>query len=485
MDLKKFKQKFGFKKDNKIIFKDKFDVVIIGGGQTGLTLAKLLIKKEIKTLVIDKNQLGFKTSLDLKNFVKLSQRTVNKGLDPINTLSSLPSKLAYISSEQNKEITNSLLNNSFFHYIHGTPEEIDEYSLKINGDQYKFRKLVFATGSYFDQPNEKMFPNLKREMYLNLNQISEINEFYPSIAIYGTDTRAIELAYAFSLLGSNVYLFDENVNPMNNFDDDLEYTLKNDFSNEKIHWCLESKITNHIMISDKTTRIVYSSQDHERFLDVDKIIITNNEKSETRNLITKYPLELNSKGSIIIDGSFKVKNNSSYYAIGDANGIKFLPSYSNSQAVSLSKIFTLQKNSKLSIHNGSFVIDVNPEIAFYGMNKQDLDFQGIKFNEFIFDFNHELNSKLYNHKSRLKVFTNEKHEILGVFLYGNKIKELLPIFISTAVNKIKFHKLANVSFPFYSKSEFIREAAIEYELEFVGFSKKFNKLKNRQQKENK
>ena len=90
-----------------------------------------------------------------------------------------------------------------------------------------------------------------------------------------------------------------------------------------------------------------------------------------------------------------------------------------------------------------------------------------------------MTSKLFTHKSRIKVFTNEKHEILGVFLYGHKIKELLSIFILAATNKIKFHKLANLGFPFYTKSEFIRDAAIEYELEFVGFANKFKKLKGR------
>ena len=211
-------------------------------------------------------------------------------------------------------------------------------------------------------------------------------------------------------------------------------------------------------------------------VEVEKIIVTNNQKSETRNLNTRYELELNSKGSIIIDNSFKVKNNPTYYAIGDVNGIKFMSSYANSQAVTLSRILTSKTSSKFSLYNTGFTIDINPQICFYGMNKQDLDFYNIKFNEFIYDFNHELNSKLFAHKSRLKVFTNEKHEILGVFLYGHKIKELLSIFILASVNKIKFHKLANLGFPFYSKSEFIRDAAIEYELEFVGFSNKIKKM---------
>ena len=76
MFLDKIKNKIENNEKNKIV--EKYDVVIIGGGQTGLVLAKQLIKKEIKTLVIDKGDLGIKTSLDLRNFIKLIQRIISK-----------------------------------------------------------------------------------------------------------------------------------------------------------------------------------------------------------------------------------------------------------------------------------------------------------------------------------------------------------------------------------------------------------------------
>lgn len=449
---------------------DKFDVAIIGGGQTGLVLAKHLIKKELKTLIIDKEDLGIKTSLDLRNFTKIIKRSISKNQDPKELLSSLPERLQYINKEQNQEIVSQLKSNSYFKFIKGNVGKINEYSLSVNGEEFGFKKLVFATGSYFIEPNE--FPNLKREMYFNLNEISKINQFYESVAIYGTNIQALELAYSFALLGSNVYIFDENVNPFNNFDDDFESILKTQFMPGKINWCLESKIINHIQSSDRKTRITYISQDQNKYIEVEKIFITNNKKSEIRNLDTKYPLEINSKGSIIIDNMFRVKNNPTYYAIGDANGIKFFPSFSNTQAITLARNISSRKTTKFSIHDFAFTIDIDPQICFYGMNKQDIEFMNIKYNEFIYDFNYELNSKLFSHKSRLKVYTNEKHEILGVFLFGNKIKELLSIFILASNNKIPFHKLANLSFPFYSKSEFIRDAAIEYELEYVGVVKK-------------
>lgn len=476
MFLDKIKNKIENNEKNKIV--EKYDVAIIGGGQTGLVLAKQLIKKEIKTLVIDKGDLGIKTSLDLRNFIKLIQRIISKNNDPKPMLSSFPKRLKYINEEQNKEIISLLINNSYFKFIKGNVTTINEYSLIVDGQEIAFRKLVFATGSYFFQPEN--YPNLKREMYFNLDEVSKIDQFYENVAIYGTDVNALELAYAFALLGSNVYIFDENVNPFNNFDDDFESILKTDFMIDKINWCLESKITNHIQSSDKTIRIVYTNQGQNKFVEVNKIFLTNNRKSETRNLNTKYKLELNSKGSIIIDNSFKVKNNPTYYAIGDANGIKFMSSYANSQAITLSRILSSnQKNIKFNLYNVGFFIDIEPQICFFGMTKQDLDYLNIKFNEFIYDFDYELNSKLFSQKAKFKVYTNEKHEILGAFIYGYDVKEILSVFILAANNKVKFYKLANLNFPFYSKSEFIRDAAIEYESEFVGIANKLNKKSKR------
>lgn len=460
------------KKDKDSIV-ERYEVVIIGGGQTGLILAKQLIKKEVKTLVIDKESLGIKTSLDLRNFNKLIKRTIGKGVEPKTILSTFPKRLKYINEEQNKELTSHLLSNSFFKFIKGNIETINEYDITVDGKKYYFKKLVFATGSYYDEPKE--FPNLQRSMYYNLDEIKKINQFYETVAIYGTNVQALELAYSFALLGSKVYIFDKNVNPFNNFDDDFESILKSNFMVNNIVWCLESQVTDHIKSSDTTTRIIYTNQGKYKHVDVQKIFITSNAKSETRNLNTKYDLKLNSNGSIIIDNSFRAKNNHTYYAVGDANGIKPMSSYANSQAVTLSRILTGQKNVKFNLYNTGFYIDIEPQICFYGMNKIDLDFHGIKFNEFIYDFEYELNSKLYSHKSKLKVYTNEKHEILGVFLYGNKVKELLPIFILASNNKVKFHKLANLGFPFYSKAEFIRDAAIDYELEFVKFLSKKRK----------
>ena len=97
MSLKKNK----FKKSNKNNIKEKFDVAIIGGGQTGIILACHLIKKELKTLIIDKDDLGIKTSLDLRNFTKIVKRMISRNEDPKVILSSLPERINFINKEQN------------------------------------------------------------------------------------------------------------------------------------------------------------------------------------------------------------------------------------------------------------------------------------------------------------------------------------------------------------------------------------------------
>ena len=469
--------------DNNVIKQDRkrFDIVIIGGGQTGLTLAKHLIKKEINTLIIDKDDLGIKTSLNLKNLIKLAKRFANNSnLNNIHEfMSTLPQRLEHINKEQNQEILTPLMNNSFFEYIKGDIKEIDEYSLTINDEIINFKKLVFATGSYYEEPN---LPNLNKEMYLKLDQVNQMNKFYESVAIYGTNLEALELGFALAKLGTNVFFFDENVNPLNNFDDNLEAVLKTEMVPERINWCLESKITNHLWSSDSTIRIEFSSQNESKFIDVQKIFITGNKRSETRNLNTKYDLPLNKKGSIIINNVFKIKENSNYYAIGDVNGIMMEPTQATLQAITLSKHLTGESNSRFNPYNQTFTINIEPEISFHGMNKHRLDYLNIKYNEFIYDFSDELNSKLLGQKGKIKLYTNEKHEILGVFIYGSKTRELISLFTIIQANKLKFNRVISLNLPFYSKSEILRNAALEYELEFVGFSKKLQKIKKKSQK---
>lgn len=111
MNFKKNK----FKKLNKNNIKEKFDIVIIGGGQTGIILACHLIKKELKTLIIDKDDLGIKTSLDLKNFTKIIKRMISRNEDPKKILSSLSERISFINKEQNLELLTPLKSNSFFH----------------------------------------------------------------------------------------------------------------------------------------------------------------------------------------------------------------------------------------------------------------------------------------------------------------------------------------------------------------------------------
>lgn len=459
---------------------EKFDVAILGAGQTGLTLAKYLIKKQFNVLVIDKQDPGIKNSLDLKNFNKLSQRFKEFPDQKQDFFKLLQKRLVNINVEQNKELFSQIHNNSYFTFVKGEVKNIDEYTLEVNSKKYRFKKLVFATGSYYKTPTD--IPNLERNMYFNLDEIRNINQPYNSIAIYGTNIEALELANAFANLGTNVYLFDENVNPFNNFDDELEALLKTMFHPDLIRWNLESKITNHSYTQDKHIKIEYESQSTNKFLEVEKIFITNNKVSETRNIDAFFNIPTNKKDSFIINNSFRIKDNPNFYAIGDANGIQMMPSQANIQAIQLARLICGESNLKYNPYNLALSIDIEPEFAFYGMNKHDLEYLGLDFNEFTFSFDYELNSKLFDHKSKLKVYTNKKHEILGIFLYGHKISQLLPMFILATNYKIKFHKLANTNFPFYTKAEAIRDAAIDYELEFVGLSKQLKRIQKRKNK---
>ena len=284
----------------------RYDVAIIGAGQTGLQLAKYLVKKQFNVLIIDKKGLGIKNSLDLKNFNKLVERMNFNEIHPNEFLASLNQRLSHINRQQNQDLFSSLRNNSYFTFIEGEAKEIDEYSLKVNDQIYDFKRLVFAMGSYYKEPT---YPNLQPSMYFNLDQIKEMNQVYESVAIYGTNIEALELANTLTKLGIKVYFFVENVNPFNDFDDEFEAMLKTEFQPELVNWCLESEILNHLYVGDHKIRIEYQSQGNRKYLEVEKIFITGNKAPETREIDSKYDVPLNAKGASIIDQTFRVKEN--------------------------------------------------------------------------------------------------------------------------------------------------------------------------------
>ncbi|MGL5308830.1 MAG: FAD-dependent oxidoreductase [Metamycoplasmataceae bacterium] len=448
----------------------EYNIVIIGAGYTGISLAKLLMKYEGNVLLIDEYYAGAKSSLEVKLFSFIANKW--KGISTYDFITNLPTEMQKAKSETAQELNENIFKDSSVTFMVGVPKILSEKVIEINDSKFIFKKLVFATGSIYKPLN---LPGLTENMYIDPNHISTLDYTIDTVAIYGTNWIALELGQALTKIGIKVYFVDKNVNPFNDFDDEIEATLKKEYKNDLMSWCLESIVVNHQQISDSLIRITLQTDSVTNHIDVNKII--NTEKiSNTSTIVSQIELYRNNSNAFIIDSSLKMKDQANFYAIGSANGLHFYPNQGYYQAHLLAENFT-GKSVKLDINNFSFSLNIEPSISFYGMNKNQIEHSQIPYNEFIYEFKNDYKIKTEAKVGRIKLFTNKKHELLGIILIGDEISELINLFVLVSQNNIKFHKLAWLNIPFFTKADFIKEAALQYYYEFILEESRFKSKK--------
>ncbi|MGL5733077.1 MAG: FAD-dependent oxidoreductase [Metamycoplasmataceae bacterium] len=458
------------KKQNQKNELPEYSVVIIGAGYTGVSLAKLLMKYEGNVLLIDEHYAGPKSSLEVKLFSYVANKW--KGISTYDFITNLPTEMAKARAEASQEFNEDIFKDSSVTFMIGTPKIISERVIEINEEKFRFKKLVFATGSIYKPLH---LHGLTDNMHIDPNLIATLDHSIDTVAIYGTNWIALELGQALTKIGIKVYFVDKNVNPLNDLDDEIEATLKKEYKNELMSWCLESTVVNHQQISDNLIRITLLTDGVESHIEVNKII--NTEKVPyTSNIVSQIELYRNMNNALIIDSSFKMKDQANFYAIGSANGLHFYPNQGYYQAHLLAESFT-GGPERLDINNFSFSLNIEPSISFYGMNKNQIEHSQIPYNEFIYEFKNDYKIKPESKTGRIKVFTNKKHEVLGVILIGDEVSELINLFSLIGQNKIKFHKLAWLNTPFFTKADFIKEAALQYYYEFILSESKFKSKK--------
>lgn len=449
-----------------------YHTIIIGAGLAGLVLAKRLAQHNLETLLVDTQEPGIKASLNIEIFTHMAQEAKKMSLDVDTFYSSLPIRLDSMNQKLNEENNIFALKKSGIKFIQGDIHILDKEHIRINDQEYWFKNLVFATGSHYSKEN---YTDIPAELVISADKINTISRKYSAIAIYGTNAIALELAQAFSNLGTNVYLVDKNVNPFNDFDDEIEAVLKKEYSQDSlINWCLEFEAYDYKKISDYTYRIGLKNDREVRDIEVERIILCDN-RVPSSNFSSDLKIAKNAKGALIIDAYFRMKGLANFYAIGEVNGIHDYQNQSYYQADLLANNFISRVKSKIDLNNFCWSLNISPRISFFGMNKKQIEHIQLPYHEFIYDFKGDYKSNFKNDIGRIKIFTSLKHEILGVILIGDDLEEFVTLFSQMKKNKIRFHKLVNFNVPFFTKSEALRNAAKAYEEEFA--IKKNNKRK--------
>src|SRR5208337_3301570 len=231
-----------------------FDIGILGGGSGGLTVAAGAAQLGAKTLLVDKEgKLGgdclhfgcvpSKTLIMTSHVRHMMKRAEDFGLAAIELppvdFKNVAKRIQHVIGPIQKHDSEERFCKLGAKVEFGKPAFIDEHSLSLNGKSYSAENWVIATGS---APSIPPIKGLDKTPFITNRQIFTQEKLPESMIIFGGGPIGIEMAQAFTRLGTRVTVIQRADQILPKEDKDMADMVMNVLSAEGVTFYLKASI---------------------------------------------------------------------------------------------------------------------------------------------------------------------------------------------------------------------------------------------------
>jgi pyruvate/2-oxoglutarate dehydrogenase complex dihydrolipoamide dehydrogenase (E3) component len=472
---------------------NKYDLIVIGGGAGGLSIASGAARFGLKVLLIENDKMGgdclWTGCVPSKTFLHEAEkmRTFKE-----NELEVDKEKYFKIVQNRIKEVQNKIFQNDSKEAFEkkgvdvciGTAKFLSKNEIEVQevgGDKknFKFKKCAIATGSHPFIP-----PVFEKMKVYTSDTIWNMENLPKSLAVIGGGPQGIEIATAFASFGVPVYILQREEKLM--FKEELsvgeflQKTLEN--LNIKVYTNAEVKNVgiengeykiNFIRTAEKE---VESLDCAEIFLSAGRLPNVNLDLEKAEVKYTNRSIEIN---------EFLETSTKNIYAIGDVNGkLPFTHAAGYQARAALQnmliprwvnfiyKIFGKNLKKNFSPNAFPWVTYTYPEVAHVGKYKKDLENEKIFFEEFttkLESVDRALTSKTHE-DGFIQVLVGKKGKILGVTIVSPFAGELITEWVLAIENNLRVEKIYETVHAYPTLSELNVRGTFEY------MGRKVNKL---------
>ncbi|WP_435130209.1 dihydrolipoyl dehydrogenase [Mycoplasma sp. 6243] len=363
-----------------------YDVVVLGAGPGGYTLAGILSSNGLKVALVEKEDLGGtcvnKGCISTKTLIKSA-----KVLDTIqhsekygvfNKYLGYSFQVMQNRRKANKELLNGAISNflagAHVDVFKGMGTVVDEHSLTVNEETLHFDKLVVATGS----SNRALSIEGAKEAYesgylIDSEQAMKLDAAPKTLVIIGAGPIALEFAYFYSTLGTKVTILC-NTKFLAHLDPHAA---------KAVRATLEAKgvvIVDEMNLESVSNGFVsYQWKEQKHSLASQKALVAIGRVANLSGL-DALKLKLNARGFVEVNESMKTSLDH-VYALGDATGLFMLSTVAYKTADVIAKDILGLQPEKLNLNNVPWAIYLNPELAGVGKTATQLEKEGVEFNE--------------------------------------------------------------------------------------------------------
>lgn len=444
-----------------------YDVIVIGGGAAGLTSAGMSASFGAKTALIEAKKLGgdctwygcvpskaLLKAAKVAHTFRTSEKYGIKNFEPEIDIKEILNTVHKIQHEIYNDADHpNIYKNMGVDVLEGRAEFINQHSIKLlsaDGSNKKISsKYIFiSTGS---SPNVPPINGINDIKYLTNENIFSIDKLPQKLTVVGGGPIGLEMAQAFSRLGSEVTVVDFSNRILNNDDAELAELMKNELEKEGVTFKLGFSVDQFIKEDDKIITKI-SAGDNKIDLVSDEVLISVGRKPNIDKLNLNAAGVNYDKRGIKINESCRT-NIDNIFAVGDCAGSFQFTHYAEHMAKKAVSTALLKIPFKIEPDSIIWSTYTEPELAHVGLTPKQLDERNIKFRTYKFPFS-KIDRAITESSSEgwIKVYAKEFNgKIYGVDILGNKAGEMINEFALAIKNKISLRKIADTihAYPTY------------------------------------
>jgi len=436
----------------------QFDVLVIGSGMAGMTIANKCARKELKTAITDFRPYGGtcalrgcdpkKILIGAAEIIDRANKMRNKGLTGDWRIDW--KELMEFKNDFTSKVPGNLergYSNSEVEMFHGTAKLIDSNTVDIGGEKIEAKKIAITTGS---RPIDLDIPGgdipIDSTAFLDLKSLPE------DITFIGGGYVAFEFAHLAARAGSNVNIVHRGPYPLENFEQEIVTHLVNASTQLGIHVMLESEVI-AISKTDEKVIVTIKSLDQQTDLQSDLVINSAGRIPELDHLnLDKAGVDFSNNG-IEVNEYLQSTSNPSIYAAGDSAaspGLPLTPVAVLEGHVVAANI--IRGNSKTPDYTElPTAVFTLPTLASVGLTEQQTKEKGFKYHIKSASVPNWYNAKRINEDTyAYKIISDERGLILGAHIIGPHAEETINLFAMAIKSGLKSGDIRNMVYSYPS-----------------------------------
>lgn len=455
-----------------------YDIIIIGAGSGGLSIAVFMAKTGLKVLLIDKSDKhiggdclnnGCVPSKSLIHVAKevMSARSVSRY--GINSSGEVDLSLVMNYVQEKIETIRKHENADYFRklgidVVLGAAQFVNEREVHVKGKVYNAKKIVLATGS---RPRTLTIEGGENAHIITSEDVFALTVLPKNLVVIGVGPIGVELGQAFGMLGSTVTFVGGESRILPREKEEYAQVLYKNMEQQGVRFMFDSEV---VRIENNTTLIVRDkSTQEESSVFFDTILVAIGRELTIENLELEKATIACEHGKIVVNDYLQTTNKNVYLSGDVAGGYQFTHAAELHAQVLLHNFFSPFKK-KLTYDTFSWVTYTTPELATFGCSEEILTKRGIRYEklETVFtDDDRAITCDATYGKSEIYIDMVSK-VILGGTMVADNAGELVQELILAMEAKTPIKKFFDKIYPYPTASRINKKVVGEY------FKKRFS-----------